>query len=351
MFVRNCWYVAAWDSDIAPGQLFPITIINEPVVLYRTADERLVALEDRCCHRFAPLSKGRIEDGCNLRCMYHGLKFEPSGRCIEIPGQDKIPDTAKVRTYAVVSRHSWIWIWMGEVEDADEGLIPPAVGYDNPDYILRHGNIDYDANYQLINDNLTDFSHLSFVHANSFGATEHWARSRPSVKAIDRGIRVSRWIGADQTAIRDDTELVHRKREEATPVAMYQRYDFLAPGILLMYSASYRPEDMPEDGVSPSTGEPVSATFTSQAVTPMTDKTSRYFFSWGPRAKDGGPDMADAMMRVALMAFGEDREIIEAQQRIIDLKPGTEVLTTADVGPVQMRAAIRKLYNVEHRDK
>jgi len=41
----------------------------------------VVALEARCCHRLAPLSCGRIE-GNDLRCMYHGLKFAPSGKCV-----------------------------------------------------------------------------------------------------------------------------------------------------------------------------------------------------------------------------------------------------------------------------
>src|SRR5215471_4453184 len=109
MFVRNCWYVAAWDYELKPGELIGRTIINEPVALYRASDGGLVAVEDRCCHRFAPLSKGRIE-GDDLRCMYHGLKFDRTGRCIEIPGQETIPAKARVRRYAAVDRHSWVWV-------------------------------------------------------------------------------------------------------------------------------------------------------------------------------------------------------------------------------------------------
>src|SRR6185369_2986965 len=61
-----------------------VTHIDQPVALSRTAAGEIVALEDRCCHRFAPLSMGRLE-GDELRCMYHGLKFASDGRCTEIP--------------------------------------------------------------------------------------------------------------------------------------------------------------------------------------------------------------------------------------------------------------------------
>ncbi len=350
MFLRNCWYVAGWDMELPEGGFLPITIAGDPLLIYRTSpDGRLVAIEDRCCHRLAPLSKGRLEGGCNVRCMYHGLMFAPSGECIEIPGQDRIPSSARVRTYAVVARHSWIWVWLGDAAAADETLIPAAVGYDHPDYVLRHGNMDYAANYQLINDNLTDFSHLSYVHANSFGATEHWARSRPTIKVIDRGIRVSRWIAAEDQGLKQDAPAASRAGWSG-PVALYSTYDYLAPGVLLMKSGMYRPEDMPADRVSPPVAAAITENFTSQAVTPLTERSTRYFFSWGPTRATGDEAMADGMRALAETAFTEDREMIEAQQAMIDLKPGREMLTSADVGPVQMRAVLRKLIKAERGD-
>ena len=58
MFLQNAWYVAAWDSEIGEGP-FNRTILNEPVVMFRTPDG-VVALEDRCCHRALPLSMGKV---------------------------------------------------------------------------------------------------------------------------------------------------------------------------------------------------------------------------------------------------------------------------------------------------
>src|SRR5574340_520655 len=74
-FLLNCWYVAAWDHELIDGKLLARTILEKPVGLYRGDSGRVVALDNRCCHRGAKLSNGRRE-GDDLRCMYHGLKFE-----------------------------------------------------------------------------------------------------------------------------------------------------------------------------------------------------------------------------------------------------------------------------------
>ena len=348
MFVRNCWYVAGFDYELPEGELISRTIINEPVALYRTSDGAIVGFEDRCCHRGAPWSLGRLE-GDDLRCMYHGLKFNRGGRCIEIPGQDQIPATACVRTYPVQQRHSWIWVWMGDPALADPALIPAAVGFDDPNWTLRSGQMDYEANYLLINDNLTDFSHLSYVHEKSFGATEAWARTRPNITRLDRGIRVQRWM---QNGTRPGVLRPDHSKAVSGETDHWQSYDYLAPGILLMGSAIFPGGTKDRFGGGEpdfSVAQPLNHNFTSQAVTPMTDGTSRYFFSWGPRAGPGSDVAAEAMQKVAHMAFTEDRIMIEAQQRILNTTPPRkDILTSADVGPMQMRSVIDRLIKAEN---
>ena len=85
MYLCNSWYVAARDREVGLKPLAR-TLLDEPVVLYRTEDGTPIALEDRCCHRSLPLSLGRIV-GNNLQCGYHGLTFASDGACIEVPGQ------------------------------------------------------------------------------------------------------------------------------------------------------------------------------------------------------------------------------------------------------------------------
>jgi phenylpropionate dioxygenase-like ring-hydroxylating dioxygenase large terminal subunit len=324
--------------------MLPVTIIGEPIVVYRKEDGTPIALADRCCHKSAKLSAGRLEGDC-VRCMYHGLKFDTSGRCIEIPGQDKIPPTACVASFPVVQSGSWIWVWMGDPAKADTDLIPRTIAFDDPSWNLRRSSMDYKANYQLINDNLTDFSHLSFVHPKSFGASPTFAAVRPTVKRIDRGVRVSRWLGGAQVENKNVAEAVGRNAD--APVT-WMSYDYLVPGILVMRSETYRIEDFPEDGVSPPTGTPVMANTNCQAVTPMTEDTSRYFFLTGPRSGPNSDRGADKLLEIMKIAFEEDRQMIESQAANIRLVPGQEMMTGHDLGPVQFRSVIRSLIKLEN---
>jgi vanillate O-demethylase monooxygenase subunit len=341
MFIRNCWYVAAWSSDLPGEGLIARTIINEPLVLYRTAADELVVLEDRCCHRQAPLSLGRRE-GDDLRCMYHGLKFDSSGCCIEIPGQETIPAKARVRRYAALEKHSWIWVWMGSATDADESLVPPAVGLDDPAWSLLAGSIDYNASHMLIHDNLCDFSHIAYVHEKTFGGgDDRLARTRPKISTLERGIRVERWTlnapGRGYAGVEAGQD-------------RWLRYDYLVPGVLLMRSENHPAGTAASCSFGEPTSEPIHANFTSQAVTAMTEETSRYFYSWGPRACEASadPTIPAMMFDLAKRAFEEDRRIIEAQQRNWRSRPAPEPLVIGhDRGPALMRGIFEKLLRLE----
>ena len=120
-FLRNAWYVAAWPEEIG-GEPLARTIMNQPIVLFRDAGGRAAALEDRCCHRGAPLTHGSVvAEG--IQCGYHGLVYDRAGRCVRIPGQERIAGEARVRSYPVVERQQFVWIWMGDPAAADEDAI------------------------------------------------------------------------------------------------------------------------------------------------------------------------------------------------------------------------------------
>ena len=345
MFIRNCWYVAAWDYELPKGELVARSIINEPIVLYRAQDGGVVALADRCCHRLAPLSQGRIE-GDDLRCLYHGLKFDRAGRCIEIPGQEMIPQTACVTAYPVVEQHSWIWVWMGDAAKADTSLIPQAKSLDDPNWILRSRYKDFEANYLLINDNQTDFSHLSFLHRNTFGTGEEWARYLPKITPLERGIRVQRWTPETRPPGSPPSPFFKGGEPEGGVVNRLH-YDYLVPGVMLMSSEFHPSSAMQLSHDAPPVTEPLHGNFSCQAVTPMTDKTTRLFFSWGPRACED-EEVAEILIGVAEKAFEEDRIMIEGQQKIIDLSPEARMLNTSlDQGPNLMRSIVDRLLRAE----
>jgi vanillate O-demethylase monooxygenase subunit len=261
---------------------------------------------------------------------------------VEIPGQEKVPPQAQVRRYAVTERHSWVWIWMGDPEQADEGLIPPAVGLDHPDYILGHGQLDYAAEARLINDNLLDFSHLTFVHADSFGAGPQFAESPARITPLERGVRYERWT---------ENTFGSSSRKSPEPMDSFMTYDFLIPGVLLMTGGVFPLGTARErDYGPPDYNEAVSGiTFTSQAVTPMTDRTARYFFSWGPRRGHGDEAVRDTLMGIASQAFAEDKTMIEAQQRVIDMTDDPQVMPTAhDRGVTLFNRLVERLAKEQH---
>ena len=313
MFLRNCWYVAGWSHHFPSDRLVARTMLGEPIVLYRKADGGIVALEDRCCHRLAPLSKGRVEGG-DLRCMYHGLKFAPSGQCVEIPGQSFVPPSARVRAYPAVERDCWVWLWMGDPAIADTALIPRALNHGDPDWWMQTGELAYDANYQLINDNLLDLAHLSYVHENTLGRNSmSWAESNPTVTPIPRGLRIARWV------VNNPSPRYLTVPGGASHVDMWASYDYMVPGIFLLGTRTYpvgtaaaRAMQAPDPHA-----EPLTATTTSQAVTPIDELHTIYCYSGCLPRRLAGEEDSQQQLALFERAFAEDNAMIKAQQRVI----------------------------------
>jgi len=142
MFLMNCWYVAAWDHELIDGKLLARTILEKPVLIYRGDSGRVAALDNRCCHRGAWLSNGRRE-GDDIRCMYHGLKFDPSGKCIQIPGQDNIPPKLGVLTIvaeAYRGRHiGSTLVNQLAMAGAERGFATLCAFTHAPSHFIRHG--------------------------------------------------------------------------------------------------------------------------------------------------------------------------------------------------------------------
>ncbi|MDD3447271.1 MAG: aromatic ring-hydroxylating dioxygenase subunit alpha [Zavarzinia sp.] len=331
MFVKNCWYVAGWDYDLPQGKVLARTIIDQPLALYRREDGSVVAMEDRCCHRQAALHLGEIEGDC-LRCMYHGMKFDPSGRCVDIPGQDIIPVKARVRTYPVIERDNWIWVWMGDPALADPALVPFSVGPGDPDWDIRPSSLVFDADYRLVIDNLLDFSHLTYVHRKTFGGDE-FSRSLPTITRLDRGMRVERWV-------RNVPALVFVQHIMDGRYDMLTDYSVVMPCVFVMRFQVYSPGTATE---GPSNGQLLLDTWTCQSVVPVSAGQCIYYFSWGASKATATPEIGDLLYEGIHKAFLEDKEMIEAQYRNIRRDPGRPNMSTAhDVAVNQMHALMKR---------
>jgi phenylpropionate dioxygenase-like ring-hydroxylating dioxygenase large terminal subunit len=317
-FIHDSWYVAAWSHEIGAEAPFARTLLGRPLVFYRKADGTAVAMDDRCCHRAAPLSIGRREGDC-IRCLYHGLKFDAQGVCVEMPGQERIPPQARVRTYPVVERDRFVWVWMGAPERADPSQILDFFWHDHPGWRMKPGYIHYQAHYQLVVDNLLDFAHLSYVHPTTLG-TARVAQVRAQVEPIEGGLRITRW------ALDDDMPPNHRRVAQFTGrVDRWQVYDWHPPAFMRMDAGSAPVgTGAPEGRIVP---EAMRFRHTS-VQTPETAHTTHYFFCQARAFHLDDEAMTEAIFQDVSTAFAEDRSMIEAQQRILDAAPDFRPVAT-----------------------
>ena len=124
-FPLNAWYAAAYDVEVKAA-LLSRTLCNQKLVMFRKTDGQVAVLEDACWHRLLPLSLGRLE-GDEVVCGYHGLVFNGDGRCTHMPSQETLNPSACVRSYPLIEKHRFVWVWPGDPAKADPALIPDAV--------------------------------------------------------------------------------------------------------------------------------------------------------------------------------------------------------------------------------
>jgi phenylpropionate dioxygenase-like ring-hydroxylating dioxygenase large terminal subunit len=319
-------------------------LLGEHVLLYRGESGHLVALTDRCPHRGALLSKGRLE-GDAIRCMYHGIKFDGSGKCLQIPGQEMIPPRLRVCSYPVAERGHFIWIWMGDAALADPSLIIDLPYLQDPTWKGIPAYLHYDANYLLIVDNLSDFSHLAFVHTKTLGGSEEYAYvSKPKpIEKLERGFRVERWhLDSDappfhKKVIRDKTIKVDRRNIATMTI----------PGIFHMETL-FAPA-----GQGAAAGNVAGAKEyrNCQFMTPETERTTHFFWSYLNNFEGEDSTISHSLLDSLIEGFLEDKDIIERQQKTLDEDPGFQMLgILADAPLAHFRRLLGKLIEAENAD-
>lgn len=180
----NCWWVAAFRHEVGRS-LLSRWLLDTPVLLYRTESGEVVAMEDRCPHRLAPLSLGALR-GDTVECGYHGFRFGPDGKCAHVPTMDTVPAYC-VDSYPVRESGPFVWIYLGDRSVIDQVPPPPELPWTtDPTFAVLNGQFDIAANYMLLKENVLDLSHLGYVHAKSFGVTD-WT-SPPEVTTEDESV-------------------------------------------------------------------------------------------------------------------------------------------------------------------
>jgi len=172
-FIRNAWYVACFSEDIPPGRPFGRKLLGENLAFYRKLDGTVVAMQDRCPHRSFPLSASRV-DGDEIVCGYHGIRYDSEGHCKLVPTQTSAPRALQVPTFKVTETAPVVWIWMGDPIVAERTPLPPVPWMlDGSGWATSRSYLQVQASYVFLHENLLDLSHLSYLHANTFGTSDY----------------------------------------------------------------------------------------------------------------------------------------------------------------------------------
>lgn len=327
MYLKNAWYVAAWDHELG-REPKAVTMLDERIVLYRRSDGRPTALEDACPHRKLPLSMGRIK-GDDIECGYHGLTFDSTGSCTRAACVERIPTLAKVRSYPVEERYGLIWIWMGQADKANPSSIFQVEHWGDPAWGVNRGDsMSIDCNYLYITDNLLDPSHVAWVHQGSFGnsACEH---TELNTAVSDAGVTVSRWMLNSEPAPFYVPYLKFSGNCDRK-----QHYEVRFPSHAII-KAIFVPAGTGGDNrpLHPDVFLMDSYNF----MTPIDENHTRYYWF---QMRNFSPDDARVSAEFATSvrdAFEEDRVIMQAVHRGMADKQSPNIDLKIDLGPLRFR--------------
>ena len=336
MYLRNCWYIAGLSEDVSESPVGRV-FLGDPVVLFRATDGAVAALEDRCCHRYLPLSLGRVS-GENLQCGYHGLEFDAAGNCVKVPGQARVPPGASVRSYPMIERHGWLWIWMGDADAADPDLVPDVFWRDHPGWVTTGEYWNIACGYDLLIDIQLDNTHAPFVHPDTLGSSAI-TETPPKVERKDRTVSAGRWM---MDVVPSPTFARAIGSEEN--VDRWLLWEFSPPSLCAFDIGCAIAGSGAETG-DRSQGVTL---HTAHFMTPETKTTCHYFWSVGRNYNIDDQTVTDAMHAEFRSIFSEDIEIVEAQQKSLDRTEGREAIdVNADAPVLQARQLLNRCIAAE----
>ncbi len=329
-YLRNAWYVAAWEEELADDALLARTLLGVPRVLYRRRERHgHVLLEDRCPHRFAPLSLG-TRCGDAIECAYHGLRFDPQGLCVHNPQGGPPPARARIESLPVTARHGLVWFWPGDPARADPALIPD---FSLMDQGVRRRCSHFRAHYELLADNLMDLSHVDFLHRRTFNTAGTHGESRHEVHG-----------GAGETLW--NTWLIPRVRRFPVlephfapdePIDQWTEMRWDPPASMIL-RLSWAPAGGDASAARLSMANP-------HIITPETESSSHYFWT----CEDN--DQAEAFARTVFDS--EDKPMIEAVQSRMGSAGFWEsapLVLKGDTGAIRARRRLQRLRRLEAAD-
>ncbi|HKY81640.1 MAG TPA: aromatic ring-hydroxylating dioxygenase subunit alpha [Sphingobium sp.] len=337
-FLEQVWYFGAWADELSPGGVKNVILADRDIALYRTETGELAAIGNQCPHRFAPLHIGKVK-GEALECLYHGLRFGPSGRCVLSPHHNgAVPGAIRVPSYTAVERHGIVWLWLAQDAEPQPDLIPDLSDYAAmpESVVVRVPLIPVNANYQLLVDNLLDPSHGDFLHYGSIGDGRLSSRS-PALTMGDN------WMKADWSF--DGVNPMPFLETVYSEPGVYDTWmdvRWFAPGII-RFEAGIKPSGMArQDG-----RWSVSYHF----CMPSTEQTTHYDVRLVRNYDVDNLAMTESLVDAAVQAFvAEDKMMLELQQGQMKGRDFWEMgptLLPPDVPAVKVRRQLQSMIAAE----
>ncbi len=159
------WYAVEYDSQVTPGCVVEINFWGRSIAVFRGADRKLAAIENRCAHRHVKLSIGEVK-GCSLTCAYHGWSYDAEGRLLDVPHElfGRQLNKVKITSYPVRSRYGLIWIFPGNPLVAGHTPMPEIPELEGPArWACVPIDFTWNAHHSIIVDNVSDFTH-AYLH-------------------------------------------------------------------------------------------------------------------------------------------------------------------------------------------
>lgn len=185
---RDHWYPVSLIEDLNPSIPTPFQLLNRDLVLwFDPSQSQWVAFDDKCPHRLAPLSEGRIDEYGHLQCSYHGWSFDGCGSCTGIPqASSEGPEARAIRSpracatrFPTMVSQGLLFVWPDENGwERAQATKPPMLpgDFENPEYSTVTIQRDLFYGYDTLMENVSDPSHIDFAHHKVTGRRD---RAKP----------------------------------------------------------------------------------------------------------------------------------------------------------------------------
>ena len=206
--LRSFWQPVAVADSVAPGKARALRVLSEDLTLYRSEGGTPYLIGGRCAHRCTVLHTGWVEND-QIRCMYHGWRYDGTGQCTEMPAERNArTDLVKIAGYPLREYAGLLFAYMGS-GPAPAFELPRKPGLEEPGRLRFIRYQEWDYNFFQGTENSLDATHVSYVHVwgktSRFGDEITTAIPELSYEETSAGIRQTAYRSATNVRISDWT--------------------------------------------------------------------------------------------------------------------------------------------------